>query len=299
MKKTIISILLFLLFAVTIFFGEIATNGALYGLKLWLFSIIPSLYPLLIITELLKNTNAINQFADLFKIRSSFISPIILGCVCGYPVGAKLVKDAYTSKSINYDEAVYLLTFVNNPGLAFFITYIFGTTIGSREYLPLCAFCLYLSIFLTAVITRYIFHSNSYEKIASNNKYYHKCFDDIIYDESMLMIKIGGYIVIFSVVQHILLFLFDSLELNNIYIKVLLCTLEISNGISLISSLVFPQKYICLISCLLAITCGLSIIFQIKSVLSSTDLPVYPVIIGKLIQSILFSILFFLICQFH
>ena len=51
---------------------------------------------------------------------------LILGLLCGYPMGAKLAHDLYIDQQISRREGEYLLTFSCNASPAFIISYLSG-----------------------------------------------------------------------------------------------------------------------------------------------------------------------------
>ncbi|RHE76568.1 hypothetical protein DW723_05725 [Blautia obeum] len=49
---------------------------------------------------------------------------VIVGALCGYPVGAKIISDLYENHQISESEAKYLLTFTNHASPVFVRTYL-------------------------------------------------------------------------------------------------------------------------------------------------------------------------------
>ena len=49
---------------------------------------------------------------------------VIVGALCGYPVGAKITSDLYENHQISESEAKYLLTFTNHASPVFVRTYL-------------------------------------------------------------------------------------------------------------------------------------------------------------------------------
>ena len=74
---------------------------------------------------------------------------LLLGLICGYPMGAKLTADLFREGKITKSEAQYLLTFCNNPGPVF-ISSIFSQTPSIFLTLPDIpfSFCIFLYILL-------------------------------------------------------------------------------------------------------------------------------------------------------
>ena len=113
MRKNLAGIGVLICFAFMLLFPKDVFNGASKGLLLWFHTVFPTLFPFLIITNLLMSTNCIRLIARLFGplLNKIFrVSPngsfaIIAGFLCGYPMGAKISADLthtcllYTSPS--------------------------------------------------------------------------------------------------------------------------------------------------------------------------------------------------------
>ena len=91
---------LFLFFTLSlILFSANNLEAARNGLILWANSIVPTLFPFFVATELLCKTNfiyllgkALNRFMKpVFNVSGESAIAIIMGIISGYPVGAKVV----------------------------------------------------------------------------------------------------------------------------------------------------------------------------------------------------------------
>ena len=119
MRKNLAGIGVLICFAFMLLFPKDVFNGASKGLLLWFHTVFPTLFPFLIITNLLMSTNCIRLIARLFGplLNKIFrVSPngsfaIIAGFLCGYPMGAKISADLTHTKQISPQEGAYLLSF--------------------------------------------------------------------------------------------------------------------------------------------------------------------------------------------
>ena len=99
------------------------------GLALWSNSVIPSLFPFFVATELLMHTNIITQLGNilnrymkpLFNIRGEGAFAFIMGIISGYPVGAKIATSFRKNNTCTKEECERLLSFTNNSGPLFII----------------------------------------------------------------------------------------------------------------------------------------------------------------------------------
>lgn len=106
---------------------------AFTGLTLWFQKMIPALFPFMILTGLMIRMELTGPFArlllpafkPLFKgISVSGVYCIIMGFLCGFPMGAKVVSELYGRGKLSYREASFLLAFCNNIGPVYFTGYV-------------------------------------------------------------------------------------------------------------------------------------------------------------------------------
>lgn len=129
LKKYLLTFILLLFILSLILFSAQNLIAAKNGLALFAFSVLPTLFPFFVATELILKTNIINI---LGKVLTKFMKPIfnlpgesaiaiILGTISGYPIGAKIVCDLKKDKKISKIEAERLIAFTNNSGPLFII----------------------------------------------------------------------------------------------------------------------------------------------------------------------------------
>ena len=110
------------LFAAMLFFPKAVFKGASEGLLLWYQIIFPTLFPFLVITNLLLATGGLRIISRVFGRLSRFVFrvssggtfAVISGFLCGYPMGAKITADLLKDGRITPQEGKYLLSFCNN-----------------------------------------------------------------------------------------------------------------------------------------------------------------------------------------
>ena len=292
------------------------------GLTLWATSVVPSLFPFFVSTELLMHTrivsilgNILNKYMKpLFNIRGEGAFAFIMGIISGYPVGAKIASNFRKNNICSKEECERLLSFTNNSGPLFIIGTVgilmFGsTTIG---------FLLFITHILAGISVGIIFRfwkkesstsfSNSYFKPKIKNVSFSNLGEilaDSITSSISTILLIGGFVVIFSSVISILKSsgiinilstcfspLFNLLNIDTSFISPLICGfLEITNGINSISQIACKKLSINIIfTAFLLGFGGISVLLQVLSITSKTDLSIKPYIYGKLLQGILASV---------
>ena len=322
-KKNVFSFLILLFIISLVIFSSSNLQSAKYGLIIWATSVVPSLFPFFVATELLSFTN-ISQILGrifsifmkpLFNINGEGAFAVIMGLICGYPVGAKIACDFRKNNILSKIECERLLSFTNNSNPIFII----GTVGISMYGSSLIGFLLLITHIISSFTVGFlfIFWNNTHlsEKINYNieSKKRSISFSNIgeiisnsIYSAISTLMIIGGFIVLFSViisilkVSHLLsvftIFVYPIFKLLHIPLtfasSFLIGLLEITNGISIISNIhiKFISINLILTSFLLGIG-GISVFLQILSITSKTDLSIKPYIIGKILQG-LFSAFF-------
>ena len=101
-----------ILFLILTFFiltqSETSLYYAFYGFSLWYSKMIPSLLPFMIISGILVRMNLTESFANLlhpllkrfYHCSKNATYVIIMGFLCGFPMGAKVVAELLKSKKI-------------------------------------------------------------------------------------------------------------------------------------------------------------------------------------------------------
>lgn len=324
LKRNIFSII-FLTFTLSlIIFSKTNLSAVKSGLSLWANSVIPSLFPFFVATELLMHTNIVNQLGiilnifmkPLFNIRGEGAFALAMGIISGYPVGAKIASNFRQNNICTKEECERLLSFTNNSGPLFIIGTVGilmfkSTTIG---------ILLFITHFLSSISVGIIFRfwkinkkSNDYMKHSkiNNDKYKNVSIKNLgeVMAESITsaistILLIGGFIVLFAnvisilkssgILNNIALFINPVFKLININtsfcVPLISGFIEITNGIASISSIACKKLSINIIltSFLLGFG-GISVLLQVLSITSKTDLSIKPYILGKLLHGILAS----------
>ena len=164
MRSVILCILLFFVFIYLLCFPQEAFQSSASGVTLWFFHVLPSLLPFMIFSDFFIHTCLVSVllrkiktvFRFLFGLSMYGSYALLLGLICGYPMGAKLTADLFREGKITKSEAQYLLTFCNNPGPVFISSYILTDTLHLSHASGYTFFILYLSLYLTSLIFRLI-----------------------------------------------------------------------------------------------------------------------------------------------
>lgn len=322
LKRNFIS-LLFLLFTLSILIFSNSNLAAVKsGISLWATSVVPSLFPFFVATELLMHTNIVyhignilNRFMKpLFNIRGEGAFAFIMGIISGYPIGAKIATNFRKDNICTKAECERLLSFTNNSGPLFIVGSV-GILLYRNTMIGILLFVTHLLASLSVGILFRFWkktkHSDSYPSSskAYTNKKTQASFSNLgeILSESIIssiksILVIGGFVVIFSSIISILKSsgitnmieiiatpFFNFTHISPSFIEPLFTGFfEITNGISSISSIACKKLSInILITAFLLGFGGISVLLQVLSITSKSDLSIKPYIYGKLLHGII------------
>lgn len=211
-----------------------ASDGIKNGITLLLSTVIPSLFPFLVIASYIASADSfkiLSKFFErttflIFKISPDGFIPILMGLLGGYPVGAKITSDLYKSGRLTQNEAERLMYFTVNSGPAFTITAV-GLSMLNNYYSGLI---LYFSNILTAVTLGFLCrflsdntHPNTQE-IKLKDKAY--AFINSVSSGSNAIINISAWVLTFACLSGII----ESFNLERDINLFLNAIFEVTNG---------------------------------------------------------------------
>ncbi len=290
------------------------------GLTTWYKHMIPSLFPFMVLSGVLLRSGLSRQLSSLinpvlgkiFRLSPNCIYVIIMGFLCGFPMGASIVADSLSLKKITKREAELLLAFCNNIGPIYFLS--FAT--AACPYYPIFITMpiMYGVPFIYGLILRYtIFrdipkygshanhrsHNNISKKkettysinyAGTKNNFvpstihasnYLTAFEESTRKALTSIITLGGYMIIFNVLQLPLYNTFYQLPDN------ILCIfkglIEINSGIAAITN--HPQLYLITYAIFLPFG-GICCIFQTYAMIKDTPLSLCFYLFHKIVQTL-------------
>lgn len=297
MKKIIYSTILLFLTALLLIYPKESLNFALNGLNLWFQRMVPTLFPFMIVSGIMIRMSLTDKImilakpflTPLFRLRPEALYAITAGFMCGFPMGARIVADLYRFKQINKDEAAYLLTFVNNIGPIYFLS--FALPVMNLKFTPWLLFGMYGIPLIYGLILRHTVFRNKLKpltnqaRIKRTNISLAKALDDSITSGIEGITKLGGYMIIFNLLNIIPYLLLSG----TLAASIISGMLEITGGLTILND------SIPLISLTLVTFGGFSCFAQTYSSLTETDLSMKNYIIHKLILTTITGIYYTII----
>ena len=331
LKRNILPFIFILLAFGLVMFSKTNLVSAKNGLSLWANSVVPSLFPFFVITELISNTNIIYYIGKvcdkimrpLFDVPGECAFAFIMGLISGYPTGGRIVASLREQGLCTKDEGDRMLAFTNNSGPLFIISFV-GISLFGDTKTGILLLCTHILAGITVGILLSKFSNNKNlkrsctknictqaERVTFSNL--GKILGKSIQNATSTILMIGGFIVIFSVIISILsqskLLNFAS-QLFNPFLSlfgfdldfakpILSGIIELTNGVNAVASISIKAVSQNIILCAFLLGFGgISVLFQVFSLLSNTDLSMKKYILGKFLQGIIAAFYTFLALKF-
>ncbi len=275
-------------------YPQTALSYAFTGLDAWFRKMIPTLFPFMVLSGMMILLQISDRFASffrpllypLFRVNNHCLYGIVIGFLCGFPMGSRIAGDMYRLGQISKKEAEFLLAFCNNIGPVFFTGFVMAflpVRIPVWVYLtgmygiPLC-----YGLFL-----RYVFYGNQitcHERPRQTQKppTFAAALDASVSSGIRSITKLGGYMIFFNLLNILPRLCFDHLPAPYQVMQAPVCLLlEITGGITMTGT---GHPLIILVMLPFG---GLSCIAQTYAMVGDTDLSMPSYVIHKIAQSAL------------
>lgn len=293
-------VLLFL--ALILAFPASSYQGAKKGLLLWFNTLLPTLLPFMILSNLIvymRITAPLSRilypvFHRIFRVSKNGCYPVLIGFLSGIPVGAKTTADMMERGELSASEGQYLLGLCNNASPMFIMSYISLTQLNRPDIRLILLLILYSSALVSALLWKALtgskrkvsalsLSSENPAPVDTGSRFDFKKVDKSIMDAFDIITRVGGYVILFSISAQI----FSDIGSHNGLFKLLILGfLEITTGINKIStSALSMDMKIALITMITAFG-GLSGMAQTNSVISNTRLSIHTYMFQKLLHMI-------------
>lgn len=283
--------LLIILILLLIFHQEVIA-GAKNGLLLWYQILIPSLLPFILVTNALSETGAyqalIKRFSNKINTLVYEFIAIILGNLCGYPIGGKILSDFVENGYLNEKRGNQLLSVASQSSPMFLLGYVYSTILEKSIPLPVFLLSVYIPVLLLYCL--------KISTIPQKKRFFQPCLlpspvelSDTFLHAVSIMVSIGIYVMIFSILLTIAL-----PRCTYLFQKAIFAFLEITTGLKLLKEMTFPPYIQIPLIGALSSYGGLCSAFQIRSVLTYKNASIKKYLLDKSILSAgTFSILWF------
>lgn len=320
MKRFLITLAIILLIFEILMFPKDAMSYAAQGLTLWFDNMIPALFPFMVISGLAVRL-------DIAPYIISFLHPIlsrifrsnpyceyaiVMGFLCGYPMGAAIVKDLLTKKKITVKQADYLLSFCNNIGPVFFCTLVLPEFENYKTLLlvGMYGIPLFYGIFMRYTFYKSVFahgldNQNTLTKTSADSSFqktlpdFSTAFTDSLNQAVSSSLFLGACMIFFNMLRFLPAhFIQDNITLQAIFSWIL----EVNSAVFYTGNL-YAQGNIFIALCLLPLITigGLSCMCQTAGILAATKCNLKIHFLHKTLQALLWLMLtlLWLLIQSH
>lgn len=323
MKKKLIFLCILIFIVYILFFPQDAVTAAASGLVLWYERVLPSLLPFAILSNILIYSGFTGYLVKLLYPLLHLILPasrngsfvLLSGFLFGFPMGSKNCAEMLKCGQLEHQEAEILFMVTNNISPVFISGYILCQELHMPSLIPLS----YLVIFLPPLAAgRLLFFftgkkqsvlnrspavknsgdtgnlsnslrssSTAYKKPASGSQINFKIIDAGIMNGFETLTRLGGYIMLFSMISSML----RLLPLPETTKLILTGFTEITNGIKAVSQ--SSRTPACRYLLAMAFTAfgGFSGLAQTSSMIKGTGLSIKKYGIFKLTMTAITAVL--------
>ncbi|KAA9025986.1 sporulation integral membrane protein YlbJ [Niallia endozanthoxylica] len=317
---------LFMAFSL-IAFPQEAVSASLRGLDMWLQIVFPSLLPFFIVSEMLIGFGVVKFIGILLEpfMRPLFRVPgvggfaLAMGMASGYPAGAKLTARLRQEGQITKTEAERLVSFTNSSNPLFIFGAVSVGFFHNAKLGIILALAHYLGNLTVGLIMRFYGNRESkreqekkqisirvalselHRTRIKDNRPIGKLLGDAVMSSVQTLLMIGGFIILFSVINkllfhlHITAFFAEAFEIvllifhfpAELSIPFFSGLFEITLGsqlISLIQEATLMEQAI--VTSLILGFCGFSVQAQVASILAQTDIDFKPFFFARIIHGL-------------
>ncbi|OZM58488.1 sporulation integral membrane protein YlbJ [Lottiidibacillus patelloidae] len=322
-----------------ILFPKASFEASLRGLQMWWEVVFPSLLPFFIVSELLIGFGVVRFIGvllepimrPLFRVPGSGGFVWAMGLASGFPAGAKFTARLRQEEELTAIEAERLVSFTNSSNPLFIFSAISVGFFANAQLGILLALSHYLGNICVGLLMR--FHGKKEEKKKQNEKKkpilieafksmhvtrledkrpFGKLLGDAVYSSISTLLMIGGFIILFSVLNSIL----SLINLTSILatgISILLAVFylpdflsvpllsglfEITLGSKLTSATenVSLLHKVIITSFILGFS-GFSVQAQVASILAETDIRFKPFFVARIFHGLIAAFLAYVLYE--
>lgn len=240
LKREYLSLILIFCCVFLIFrYPEAVKNGVNEGLSICFYTIIPSLFPFMVLSTYAVKSNILSPVYKwfsapvglLFRQPASSISVIALSMIGGFPIGIKMTNDLYMKGQISKEQSQRLCLFCINAGPAFVITAVGTNMLKSTKAGIIIYSSLCISSLISGIISSVVGEKNQEKyKFKNENPLQLTSLSASVTDSLYTVFGICAWIVLFSAIT---MCIKETGNFNKTYIYVV-SFFEITKGCSLL-----------------------------------------------------------------
>ncbi len=219
-------------------YPETASQGISDGVDLSLGTLIPSLYPFMVLSTLIIELGIFNQMPGflekisykLFSLDGKALGVIIMSLIGGLPLGCKMTSELYERGEITQNQGHRLVLFCYCCGPAFTISSVGLYMLGSKEAGTVIYASLLLANMTVGILSRFFGEEDDYRlqrKAHVDTQSFSVSLVKAVSSGSTAMLSICAWVILFSGINRLveILPLSDSIKLFFYTVS------EVTNGV--------------------------------------------------------------------
>lgn len=218
-----------------LFYSKEASAGIRDGIELNLQTLVPSLFPFMILSSYIVNSGALKPLARvsspalrfIFKLGENALPSLLMGLIGGYPVGAMTAASLLRKNEITQNEAERLMLFAVNGGPAFMITAVGSGMLQNKTLGIILYASAALSSLTIGFILRFFSEAQLPREPAVSCASDKNAFTAAVAQSSKSIFGVFGWVLTFSCIGGLI----DTLGITSYFSVLLKAILEISTGI--------------------------------------------------------------------
>ena len=291
-------------------FSQNCLSETQHALNMFLNSVFPTMFPVYVLTSILVSNPLLFKLCKIFKPVARFyklptesVSAILLGLLCGFPVGAKVTCDLYENKFLSSKEAALLASFTNCAGPIYVITIIGGIYLKNA----FVGFIIWISIISASLFSGLLLCRFFIKEKPSCNIPNTTIKNKIDLAASVMSgfntaMYVGAVIIFFASITAVLKkmpFLSDTIYTT------LYSVTELTGGLKTLVQFLSskfinsPMSHIASIMSAVTAWSGFCVHMQVCGILKNSKITIKYYFLGKLFQSVVASLFTLLILNFY
>ena len=308
MKKysnQIIVITTFIILIFILFNRDIVSNTVISSFYIWFNTLVPSMLPMFIISDILINYNftkyipnkIIDFISKIFNISNNATLIVLLSLVSGFPLNAMNIITSYNNNLISKEEAEHLLLFNHFPNPLFVLNTVGILYLNNNKYGIIILISTYLSSIILGILVRNkntLTNNNCITK-SSKSQTFTEIFSSSIKKSINSLLMISVTVCLFLILSTLIINIFHLNSYLSLGIKSIL---EMTMGLEHLSKLNISNIFKAILSSSIISFGGLSIHMQVISILDERIRyrnyfigRIYQVLISLIISLILFYVI--------
>lgn len=311
-RNIFLLIFCFLLLAIMLCFPETALPLIRESILIWYQSLLPTLFPAMILSNIIlyiflnmkKYRFRIPLLSSVYHLDSYGCLVLLLGFLCGFPIGAYLSAKLVKEKQLSREQGQYLLSFCNNLSPVFLVS-IYCQLFPALPKIPVLLLFYGCPLLYGFLLSQCLFHSRSKKERpaaplpetpshSQTTRSITEMIDYGITDALSSIVRLAGYIIFFR----LFLLPLRLINLNQTYSLILGNLIEITSGVQSFSRDAGLWDISNILLCTLPFMTfgGICCIGQTICMIKGSGLSILTYVRDKILQgALLFFILQFLI----